>query len=234
MPTRWRRGRRSGVDCPMLLPSAPAAANRPTRLRASRATAGKRLSRRTSMRKTLLRTAVLALAVAVTAQPQAQTAPTIKFTEAKLANGLRVIIAEDHSAPVYSIVVHYLVGSKDERKGRTGLRASVRAHDVQGLGERRSRRALHAGVHQRRLDERDDQQGPHAVLRDAAVQSARPRHLSRSRSHEVAGDHQGESRQPAQRRPGRAAARASTTSRTASRSRPSIRWPTTTRRTSTR
>ena len=51
----------------------------------------------------------------------AQTTPAIKFTETKLKNGLRVIIAEDHSAPVYSIIVHYLVGSKDERKGRTGF-----------------------------------------------------------------------------------------------------------------
>jgi predicted Zn-dependent peptidase len=51
----------------------------------------------------------------------AQTTPAIRFTESKLANGLRVIVAEDHAAPVYSIVVHYLVGSKDERKGRTGF-----------------------------------------------------------------------------------------------------------------
>jgi zinc protease len=73
------------------------------------------------MRKTLLVAAVLALAVGVTVRPQAQSSPAIKFTETKLTNGLRVIIAEDHSAPVYSIVVHYLVGSKDERKGRTGF-----------------------------------------------------------------------------------------------------------------
>jgi predicted Zn-dependent peptidase len=34
---------------------------------------------------------------------------------------LRVIISEDHSAPVYTIVVQYNVGSRDERKGRTGF-----------------------------------------------------------------------------------------------------------------
>lgn len=55
------------------------------------------------------------------AQPTAQSSPAIKFTEAKLANGLRVILSEDHTAPVYSIVVHYNVGSRDERKGRTGF-----------------------------------------------------------------------------------------------------------------
>ena len=73
------------------------------------------------MRKTLLRSLVLAICVMATAQPHAQTTPAIKFTETKLANGLRVIVAEDHRAPVYSIVVHYLVGSRDERKGRTGF-----------------------------------------------------------------------------------------------------------------
>ena len=47
--------------------------------------------------------------------------PKIKFSDARLDNGLRVIIAEDHYAPVYAICVDYKVGSKDERKGRTGF-----------------------------------------------------------------------------------------------------------------
>ena len=45
----------------------------------------------------------------------------IQFTDTKLKNGLRVIISEDHAAPVFSIVVNYNVGSRDERKGRTGF-----------------------------------------------------------------------------------------------------------------
>ena len=45
----------------------------------------------------------------------------IQFTDTKLANGLRVIVSEDHAAPVFSIVVNYNVGSRDERKGRTGF-----------------------------------------------------------------------------------------------------------------
>ncbi len=45
----------------------------------------------------------------------------VQFTDTKLKNGLRVIVSEDHSAPVYSIVVQYNVGSRDERKGRTGF-----------------------------------------------------------------------------------------------------------------
>jgi len=45
----------------------------------------------------------------------------IQFTDTKLKNGLRVILSEDHAAPVFSIVVNYNVGSRDERKGRTGF-----------------------------------------------------------------------------------------------------------------
>jgi zinc protease len=45
----------------------------------------------------------------------------IKFTDTTLDNGLRVIVAEDHNAPVYAIAVAYKVGSRDERKGRTGF-----------------------------------------------------------------------------------------------------------------
>jgi zinc protease len=46
---------------------------------------------------------------------------SIPFKEYKLNNGLRVILSEDHSAPTYSINVVYNVGSRDERKGRTGF-----------------------------------------------------------------------------------------------------------------
>lgn len=45
----------------------------------------------------------------------------IDFQEFKLKNGLRVLLAEDHRAPTYSIAVTYNVGSRDERPGRTGF-----------------------------------------------------------------------------------------------------------------
>jgi predicted Zn-dependent peptidase len=45
----------------------------------------------------------------------------VNFKETKLKNGLRVILVEDHSAPVIAISVTYNVGSRDERKGRTGF-----------------------------------------------------------------------------------------------------------------
>ena len=45
----------------------------------------------------------------------------IEFKEFKLENGLRVLLAEDHRAPTYSISVTYNVGSRDEKPGRTGF-----------------------------------------------------------------------------------------------------------------
>jgi len=55
------------------------------------------------------------------AQHAATKIAPIKFTDTTLDNGLRVIISEDHYAPVYAIAVSYKVGSRDERKGRTGF-----------------------------------------------------------------------------------------------------------------
>ena len=57
----------------------------------------------------------------VFAQHAPSTLPKVKFTDTRLDNGLRVIISEDHYAPVYAICVAYKVGSKDERPGRTGF-----------------------------------------------------------------------------------------------------------------
>jgi zinc protease len=48
-------------------------------------------------------------------------AADITFSDTRLKNGLRVIISEDHHAPVYSIAVSYNVGSRNERRGRTGF-----------------------------------------------------------------------------------------------------------------
>ncbi len=41
--------------------------------------------------------------------------------ERTLDNGLRVIVQEDHTAPVVSVHIMYHVGSKHERRGRTGF-----------------------------------------------------------------------------------------------------------------
>ena len=68
---------------------------------------------------------ILAILVAATglvfAQQSPSKLPPIKFTDNTLDNGLRVIISEDHYAPVFGIAVSYKVGSRDERQGRTGF-----------------------------------------------------------------------------------------------------------------
>jgi zinc protease len=45
----------------------------------------------------------------------------VAFTQATLKNGLRVQLAEDHTAPVIAVNVAYDVGSRNERKGLTGF-----------------------------------------------------------------------------------------------------------------
>src|SRR5262245_20140790 len=47
--------------------------------------------------------------------------PTVPFTDERLSNGLRLIVAEDHLAPVVAVNVWYDVGSKHEQPGKTGF-----------------------------------------------------------------------------------------------------------------
>lgn len=49
------------------------------------------------------------------------TQPVVRFTDQRLENGLRLIIAEDHAAPVAAVNVWYDVGSKHEEPGKTGF-----------------------------------------------------------------------------------------------------------------
>jgi predicted Zn-dependent peptidase len=60
----------------------------------------------------------LLLAGNVVAQPRANRK---LITDLRLKNGLRVLLLEDHSAPVVTIDVAYDVGSRNEIKGRTGF-----------------------------------------------------------------------------------------------------------------
>ena len=49
------------------------------------------------------------------------TPPQLKMESHTLENGLQVVLAPDSSRPVVNVQVWYRVGSKDERKGRTGF-----------------------------------------------------------------------------------------------------------------
>lgn len=64
---------------------------------------------------------LFALTMPMSAQQAAPPMQPLTFTDTTLDNGLRVIIAEDHYAPVYALAISYKVGSRDERQGRTGF-----------------------------------------------------------------------------------------------------------------
>jgi len=69
---------------------------------------------------------VAALAASVAAQekqdkPEQVRPPKLNFTTHTLANGLQVILLEDHAAPVIHLQVWYHVGAKDEQPGHTGF-----------------------------------------------------------------------------------------------------------------
>jgi zinc protease len=79
------------------------------------------------MNRALNRTvcAVICLVTAVAAEA-AETKPAsgairVEFTETTLENGLRVQLVEDHGAPVIALNIAYDVGSRNERRGRTGF-----------------------------------------------------------------------------------------------------------------
>jgi zinc protease len=68
--------------------------------------------------KVLAMAMILAAVHAYAAQPKI---PHLDFTDTRLANGLRVILAPDHSVPIFAITLTYKVGSQNERPGRTGF-----------------------------------------------------------------------------------------------------------------
>src|SRR5687768_14343970 len=99
-----------------------------------------------SARRSIGRSRISARAIAVTAEPSmsmpnelATTPPRRQhpnsdrtvasvaartdgaYTEHRLANGLEVILHEDHSTPMVTINVLYHVGSKNEQRGGTGF-----------------------------------------------------------------------------------------------------------------
>jgi zinc protease len=47
--------------------------------------------------------------------------PKLDYKMSTLPNGLKVVLLEDHSAPIVHVEIWYHVGSKNEKKGRTGF-----------------------------------------------------------------------------------------------------------------
>jgi zinc protease len=73
-------------------------------------------------RYVLALTAVVAAAAPMSVGARSDvTPPKLKIESHTLDNGLRVVLAQDTSRPVANVQLWYRVGSKDERKGRTGF-----------------------------------------------------------------------------------------------------------------
>src|SRR5512135_2779200 len=110
--TGGRQGAAGGLDLP---PSA-------FRLPPSADVTGVGVSKEALMNR-LIRGALAAIVIAALLGTTlwAVAAPRVQFSDTKLKNGMRVIISEDHTAPVFSIAVTYNVGSRNERQGRTGF-----------------------------------------------------------------------------------------------------------------
>lgn len=67
---------------------------------------------------------LLSVAVLFMGSVSVQTAtaqPSLNFDQYQLKNGLKVILYEDHSAPIAGVMVMYHVGSKNEKLKRTGF-----------------------------------------------------------------------------------------------------------------
>ena len=70
-------------------------------------------------RRHRLSTAAIALLALILSGAAAAAQP--KVTELKLANGMQIVVIEDHRAPVVTHMVWYRVGAADDPVGRTGI-----------------------------------------------------------------------------------------------------------------
>lgn len=82
------------------------------------------------MRKLLATVMLVALAATATAQEKKSAAPqkpfdkkqfTIPYEKFVLDNGLTVIVHEDHNVPIVAVNLWYHVGSRNEKRGKTGF-----------------------------------------------------------------------------------------------------------------
>ena len=73
------------------------------------------------MPRPVIKLFVLALAMTVTASSLQAKPLNVPVVYYKLPNGLKVVISEDHIAPVVTVGVYYNVGFRVEPKGRTGF-----------------------------------------------------------------------------------------------------------------
>jgi len=73
------------------------------------------------MQRSVIKLLLLALAVTLSTSTLRAKPLNVPVVYYKLPNGLKVVISEDHNAPVVAVAVYYNVGFRVEPKGRTGF-----------------------------------------------------------------------------------------------------------------
>ena len=134
--------------------------------------------------------------------------PKLDVEKYTLANGLEVILSEDHRVPLVGVDVWYHVGPAHEAPGRTGFAHLFEHMMFQGSKhiESDAHFKLLAGAGATGVNGTTELRS-HQLLRDDAVESARARALARVRSHGIPArdGRSGEAVEPAGRRAERAA-----------------------------
>ena len=119
--------------------------------------------------------AVMASALLCAAQSATAADVDVPYTEFTLENGLRVIVHEDHKAPIVAVNVWYHVGSKNEIRGKTGF-AHLFEHLMFNGSENYDDEYFKPFEPGRRhRAERHDLAGPHQLLPERALDGRRPR-----------------------------------------------------------
>jgi len=85
-----------------------------------------------------------ATARAATAAAARAGVPVVPYSDERLPNGLRLVLSEDHLAPVVAVNVWYAVGSKHEQRGKTGF-AHLFEH-IMFQGSRHVAKTEHQGL----------------------------------------------------------------------------------------
>ena len=97
----------------------------------------------------------------------------LPFAKRTLANGLDVIVHEDHHVPIVAVNVWYHVGSKNERPGRTGF-AHLFEHLMFEGSEHHNSRLFPAAPAGGRAAQRIHQYRPDQLLGGRADERGRP------------------------------------------------------------
>ena len=160
-----------------------------------------------------------AAAVAVRVKP-----PALAVLDQRLANGLRVLLLEDHTVPVVSVQVWYHVGGKNEPPGRSGFAHLFEHLMFKGSAHVAARGAQPLHPVDRRARQRHHRLGSHPLFRDHSQQLSRARPVDGGRPHADARRLGGQLPRRARRgRGGAAAAHRRSAVRTAARDRASPR-----------